>query len=203
MHANKGQLTNFRFKSLTSTDGSATITQTATTVDVSSMGGVPSDPLNTTDGNATVLQFNGGYPTPGTDKTWFFEIKALGVATTGEKQAFKIEGVVTNVGGSLSLVGTNTKIDLQRSTSDLAVAVWDPMTAYNQNDFVEYELNTYTANTSVNAGQLSPDQNASWTLAYSGWNVNAEIIGNTFRVRAKGSAGKNVTWSAAISFIEA
>ena len=33
--------------------------------------------------------------------------------------------------------------------------------------------------------------------------ANAEIIANQFRVRAKGSSGKTVTWSAAISFIEA
>ena len=195
---------NFAFKSITSTDGTVTITNTATTVDISNMGGVPSDPLTTTDGTATILQFNGGTPEPASDKTWFFEVRALGVATTGEKQAFKVEGLVTNTGGNLSLVGTPIKIDYQRSgTSDLGVAPWDAMASYNLGDVVEYELNTYTANTAISGGELSPDQNSNWTVSYTGWNVNAEIIANQFRVRAKGSTGKNVTWSSAITFIEA
>ena len=195
---------NFKFKSLTSTDGTALITQTATTVDISSMGGIPSDPLNTTDGTATVLQFNGGTPEPASDKTWFFEVRALGIAASGEKQAFKVEGLVTNTSGNLSLVGTPIKIDYQRGgTSDLGVDVWDPMASYLLGDLVEYELNTYTANTAISGGALSPDQNSDWTVSYTGWNVNAEIIGNQFRVRAKGSTGKSVTWSSAISFIEA
>tara|TARA_B100001094_G_scaffold259111_1_gene259178 strand:+ start:1214 stop:3742 length:2529 start_codon:yes stop_codon:yes gene_type:complete len=195
---------NFAFKSITSTDGTVTITNDTNTVNLSNMGGVPSDALQTTDGTATVLQFNGTTPEPASNKTWFFEVKALGVATTGEKQAFKVEGLVTNVAGNLSLVGTNIKIDYQRSgTSDLGIASWDPMASYNTSDTVEYELNTYTASTAISGGALSPDQNSDWTLAYSGWNVNAEIIANTFRVRAKGSTGKTVTWSAAISFIEA
>ena len=199
---------NFTFKSVTSTDGTVKITNTATTVDVSSMGGIPSDALSTSDGTATVLQFNGTTPEPATNKTWFFEVKALGVASSGEKQAFKVEGVVTNTGGNLSLVGTNVKIDYQRSTSDLGIAQWDAMASYIAGDTVEFDLNTYTANNNISGGypavNQSPDlDSTNWTLAYSGWNVNAEIIANTFRVRAKGSTGKNVTWSAAISYIEA
>tara|TARA_X000001036_G_scaffold438354_1_gene485943 strand:- start:1374 stop:3926 length:2553 start_codon:yes stop_codon:yes gene_type:complete len=200
---------NFSFKSITSTDGTVTITDTATTVDVSSMGGIPSDPLQTTDASATILQFNGTTPEPATGKTWFFEIKTLGVATTGEKQAFKIEGLVTNSGGNYSLIGTNIKIDLQKSgTADIGVTPWDSMASYNQGDTVEFELNTYTANNAITGGypnnNLDPAQDSTnWTLAYSGWNVSAEIIANQFRVRAKGATGKTVTWSAAISFIEA
>jgi hypothetical protein len=200
---------NFAFKSITSTDGTVTITNTATTVDVSSMGGIPSDPLNTTDGTATVLQFNGTTPEPASNKTRFFEVRALGVATTGEKQAFKVEGVVTNVAGNLSLVGTPIKLDYQRGgTADLGVATWDAMASYNPGDTVEHDLNTYTANNAISGGypnnNLSPDQDTTnWTVAYTGWNVNAEVIANQFRVRAKGSTGKSVTWSAAITFIEA
>jgi hypothetical protein len=200
---------NFAFKSITSTDGTVTITNDANTVNLSSMGGVPSDPLQTTDGTATILQFNGTTPEPASDKTWFFEVRALGVATTGEKQAFKIEGLVTNVGGNLSIIGTNIKIDYQRTgTSDVGVAQWDSMASYNQGDTVEFDLNTYTANNNISGGypnvNLDPAQDSTnWTLAYSGWNINAEIIANQFRVRAKGSSGKTVTWSAAISYIEA
>ena len=74
------------------------------------MGGVPSDPLQTTDGTATILQFNGTTRTS-IRQNMVLEVRALGVATTGEKQAFKIEGLVTNVGGTLSIIGTNIKID--------------------------------------------------------------------------------------------
>ena len=173
------------------------------------MGGVPSDPLQTTDGTATILQFNGTTPEPASDKTWFFEVRALGVATTGEKQAFRVEGLVTNVAGTLSIIGTPIKVDYQRTgTSDVGVAPWDSQASYNQGDTVEFDLNTYTANNAISGGypnvNLDPAQDSTnWTLAYSGWNVNAEIIANQFRVRAKGSSGKTVTWSAAISFIEA
>ena len=158
--------------------------------------------MQTTDGTATVVQFNSTTPSPATDKTWFFEVKALGVATSGEKQAFKVEGIVTNTGGNYSLVGTNVKIDYQRSTSDIGVAVWDPMATYNQSDTVEYDLNTYTASTAISGGALSPDQNSDWTLAYSGWNTSADIIGNTFRIRVKGSTGKTVNWKATLSHLE-
>ena len=200
---------NFAFKSITSTDGTVTITNDANTVNLSSMGGIPSDPLQTTDGSATILQFNGTTPEPTSGKTWFFEVRALGVATTGEKQAFKIEGLVTNTSGTLSIVGTPIKIDYQRTgTSDVGVASWDSQSSYNQGDTVEFDLNTYTANNNISGGypnvNLDPAQDTTnWTLAYSGWTVSAEIIANTFRVRAKGSAGKTVTWSAAISFIQA
>ena len=193
---------NFQFKTITSTDSSVTITNNTDTIDLSSGGGVGSDALQTTDGTATVVQFNSTTPSPATDKTWFFEVKALGVATSGEKQAFKVEGIVTNTGGNYSLVGTNVKIDYQRSTSDIGVAVWDPMATYNQSDTVEYDLNTYTASTAISGGALSPDQNSDWTLAYSGWNTSADIIGNTFRIRVKGSTGKTVNWKATLSHLE-
>ena len=198
---------NFGFKSITSSDGSVTITDSTNTIDIQTTGAIESDALQTTDGTATVVQFNGATPSPATDKTWFFEIRALGVAVSGEKQAFKVEGLVTNVAGNFSLVGTNAKIDYQRSTSDLGVAEWDAMATYNASDTVEYDLNTYTANNSISGGypnnNLSPDQDTTnWTLLYSGWNVNANIIANQFRVRVKGSVGKTVNWKSSISFLE-
>ncbi len=199
---------NFQFKSITSSDNSVTITSNTDTVDLSANAGLSSDALQTTDGTATIVQFGGTTPSPSTGKTWFFEVKALGVATSGEKQAFKVEGVVTNTSGNFSLVGTNLKIDYQRSTSDIASVAWDTNASYTAGDVVEYELNTYTANTNILGPypntNLSPDQDTTnWTVAYTGWNVNAEIIANTFRVRVKGSTGKTVNWKATLNFIEA
>ena len=53
------------------------------------------------------------------------------------------------------------KIEKQvRVFEDIGVALWDPMSSYSANDIVEYDLNTYTANTSINGGEASPDQNA-------------------------------------------
>ena len=189
----------FQFRTITSSDNSVTVTQGTDTIDISSDPDVlKSDNAQTTNGTATALQFNSAYPEPGTGKTWFFNLHALGVATSGEKQAFKVEGVVTNAGGTKSLVGTNNKVDYQRSgTADLAQTPWDPMNSYNASDVVEYDLNTYTANNTISASgtNLDPAQDTTnWTVTYTGWNVSADIIANNFRVRVKGSTGKTVNW---------
>ncbi len=189
----------FQFRTLTSTDNSVTITQGTDTVDLSGDPDVlTSGSTQTTDGTALAVQFNSTYPEPAANKTWFFEMRVLGVATTGEKQAFKLEGVVTDSSGSKSLVGTNNKVDYQRSgTADLAQTPWDPMSSYNTSDVVEYDLNTYTANNAINAtgNNLDPAQDTTnWTVTYTGWNVSAEVIANAFRVRVKGQTGKTVNW---------
>ena len=199
---------NFQFRTITSSDGTITVTQNTDTVDLS---GDPdlftSDAAQTTDGTATGVTFNGSIPEPATDKTWFFEVRAIGVATSGEKQAFKVEGVVTNASGTKSLVGTNAKVDYQRSTSDTAQALWDPMSSYNIGDVVEYDLNIYEAQNTITGGHLSnnldPAQDTTnWTATYVGWNVNAEVVGNSFRVRVKGSAGKTVNWKVRFTKVE-
>ena len=126
---------------------------------------------------------------------------ALGVATSGERQAFEVKGVVE--GTTPSLVGTNAKVDYQRSTTDVGVALWDPMASYVSGDIVEYDLNTYTANVAnISGGAASPDTNSDWTVTYTGWNVNAEVIGGAFRIRVKGSSGKTVNWNVRLTFLE-
>ena len=185
-----------------------TVTQNTDTIDISGDSDLfISDAAQTTDATATGLQFNGSIPEPSTGKTWFFEVRAIGVATSGEKQAFKVEGVVTNASGTKSLVGTNAKVDYQRSTSDTAQALWDPMSSYNSGDVVEYNLNIYEAQNTITGGylsnNLSPDQDSTnWTATYTGWNVNAEVIGGAFRVRVKGSAGKTVNWKVRFTKVE-
>mgnify|MGYP001223771512 CR=1 FL=1 len=199
----------FQFRTITSSDSTLTVTQNTDTIDIKGDGDVlKSDAAQTTDATATALTFNSGVPEPATGKTWFFELRAIGVATSGEKQAFKVEGVVTNNAGTKSLVGTNAKVDYQRSTTDAAVsALWDPMASYSTGDVVEYDLNLYTAQYNVTGGHLSnnlsPDQDSyNWTATYTGWNVNAEVIGGAFRVRVKGSAGKTVNWKVRFTKIE-
>tara|TARA_B100000963_G_scaffold1722_1_gene1286 strand:+ start:10538 stop:13078 length:2541 start_codon:yes stop_codon:yes gene_type:complete len=197
----------FQFRTITSADNSVTVTQGTDTIDLSSDPDVlVSGSTQTTDGTALAVQFNSAYPEPAANKTWFFEMRALGVATSGEKQAFKVEGVVTDSSGTKSIVGTNSKVDYQRSgTADLAQTPWDPMSSYNANDVVEFDLNTYTANNAINAtgNNLDPAQDTTnWTVTYTGWNVSAEVIANAFRVRVKGQTGKTVNWKVRITKIE-
>ena len=197
----------FQFRTITSSDNTITVTQNADTVDLSSDPDVlKSDNSQTINATATALQFNSAYPEPATGKTWFFNLHAIGVAVSGEKQAFKVEGVVTNTGGTKSLVGTNSKVDYQRSgTADLSPTPWDAMSSYNANDVVEYDLNTYTANNTISASgtNLDPAQDTTnWTVTYTGWNVSADIVSNAFRVRVKGSTGKTVNWKVRFTKIE-
>lgn len=192
---------NFQFRSITSTDGSLTVTQNADTIDISADPDTLKTTAQTTDGTAVAVQFNSAFPAPATGKTWFFSIMALGVATSGERQAFEVKGVVE--GTTPSLVGTNAKVDYQRSTTDVGVALWDPMASYVSGDIVEYDLNTYTANVAnISGGAASPDTNSDWTVTYTGWNVNAEVIGGAFRIRVKGSSGKTVNWNVRLTFLE-
>ena len=79
------------------------------------------------------------------------------------------------------------------------------MSSYNANDVVEYDLNTYTANNTISASgtNLDPAQDSTnWTVAYTGWNVSADVIGGNFRVRVKGTTGKTVNWKVRFTKIE-
>ena len=81
------------------------------------------------------------------------------------------------------------------------------MSSYNSGDVVEYNLNIYEAQNTITGGylsnNLSPDQDSTnWTATYTGWNVNAEVIGGAFRVRVKGSAGKTVNWKVRFTKVE-
>ena len=192
---------NFEYKTLTSTDGSVAITANTDTVDLSADPNVLKATAQTTDSTATPIQFNGAFPAPATGKTWFFAVMALAVSTAGRRQAFEVKGVVE--GTTPSLVGTNSKIDYQRSTADIGVDLWDPMASYVIGDVVEYDLNTYTANANITGPAAAPDVNTDWTVTYTGWNVNAEVIGGVFRIRVKGDASDTTNWTLRLTFLEA
>ena len=193
---------NFEFRTLTSTDNSVSFTQNADTIDISGDPNVKKTAITTTGSGATAIQVNGVYPEPASGKTWFFTAFAIGRATTGQVQAFKIEGLADNQTGTTSIVGnTVMKTDYQRSTADTVQAIWDPLTAYVTNDSVEYDGNIYQANTNVASGELSPDQNANWSVTYTGWNFSAEID-NGLKFKVKGDATANVSWDVRITFLE-
>ena len=73
------------------------------------------------------------------------------------------------------------------------------MASYNQGDTVEFDPNTYTANNNISGGYPKcklgscTRSTRNWTLAYSGWNVNADHCKPT--VLELKDPGKNVTWS--------
>lgn len=193
---------NFEFRTLTSSDSSVVITQNADTIDLSGDPNVKKTQVTTTGSGATAIQVNGVYPEPASGKTWFFTAFAIGRATTGQVQAFKIEGLADNQTGTTSIVGnTVMKTDYQRSTADTVQAIWDPLTAYVTNDSVEYDGNIYQANTNVASGELSPDQNANWSVTYTGWNFSAEID-NGLKFKVKGDATANVSWDVRITYLE-
>ena len=194
---------NFEFKTLISSDASISFTQNADTVDISGDPNVRKTSVQTTSGTATAIQVNGAYPEPASGKTWFFTAFALGRASTGQVQSFKIEGLVDNQTGTPTIVGNSImKTDYQRSTADIATALWDPMASYNATDAVEYDGNLYEANTNISPGAASPDSNSDWTVTYTGWNFTAEIDSGAFRVKVKGDVTAAVDWNVRFTFLE-
>ena len=193
---------NFEFRTLTSSDSSVVITQNTDTIDLSGDPNVKKAQVATTGNIAVSVLVNGDYPEPASGKTWFFTAYAIGRATTGQVQAFKIEGLADNQTGITSIVGnTVMKTDYQRSTADTVQAIWDPLTAYVTNDSVEYDGNIYEANTNVASGELSPDQNANWTVIYTGWNFSAEIDSG-LKFKVKGDATSSISWNVRITYLE-
>jgi hypothetical protein len=65
--------------------------------------------LQTTNSLVETVKFNNVIQQPAADKTWFFTIDALaGDAAGSTRRVFKVEGVVRNQSGTLSVVGANT-----------------------------------------------------------------------------------------------
>jgi len=195
---------NFEFKTLVSTDNSITFTQNTDTVDISGDPNVKKTAVTTSGPGATAIQVNGVYPEPAAGKTWFFTGFAIGRASTGQVQAFKIEGLADNQTGTPVIVGnTIMKTDYQRNTADAVAAIWDPLSNYATNDSVEYDGNIYEANTNISGGAASPDQNSDWTVTYTGWNFTAEIDGGGLRFKVKGdTTAPSVAWDVRITFLE-
>jgi hypothetical protein len=195
---------NFEFRTLVSTDNSITFSQTADTVDISGDPNVKKTTTSTSGSGATAIQVNGVYPEPATGKTWFFTGIAIGRASTGQVQAFKIEGLADNQTGTPTIVGnTIMKTDYQRNTADAVQTLWDPLSSYATNDLVEYDGNIYEASTNISGGAASPDTNSDWTLYYSGWNFTAEIDAGGLRFKVKGDGtAPSVSWDVRITFLE-
>ena len=64
--------------------------------------------LQTTNSLVETVKFSNVIQQPGANKTWFFTIDALaGDALGSTRRVFKVEGVVENQSGTLSVVGTN------------------------------------------------------------------------------------------------
>jgi hypothetical protein len=201
----KSRLVNdLQFKTLTNVNNNLSITQTTDTVNID-LPGVRTTTLQTSDGVATNVTFNGSILQPATDKTWFYELYVLAGDGATTKRAWKLQGVVQNNTGVASLVGAVNRIDYQRGTQDVLETPWIPGSSYNQNDIVEHNLIIYTANTNISAGSASsyapPDTNSDWTVTYLGWNVDTIISGTDFLIRVRGDSS-TVNWSIKLEYVE-
>lgn len=194
----------FQFKTLVG-DGNIRVTDTGNTVTITDDGGTQKTSLGTSGAVASQVLFNGVGPTPDTNESWFFEVKAIGInPSTRETRIFKIEGAVQNVAGTTALVGTPVKTDYQRSTPDTNYDLWDPSQTYQAGDIIEYDLKLYqvAATETVSPWENDPLNNIKWTLYYDGWNVTAQVVNNTFQVRAKGEAGADVNWKVSLNVLD-
>ena len=55
---------------------------------------------------------------PDVDEAWYFDVRFIGRQASGTLQnAFKVEGVADNTGGTLSIIGTNAKTTYQNSAT--------------------------------------------------------------------------------------
>ena len=201
----KSRLVNdLQFKTLTNINSNLTITQTADTINID-LPGTRTTTLQTSDGIATTVTFNGSILQPATDRTWFYELYVLAGDGGTTKRAWKLQGVVQNNTGVASLVGAVNRIDYQRGTQDILETPWVSGSSYNQNDVVEHNLIIYTANTNISAGSVSsytsPDANSDWTVSYLGWNASTDITGTDFLIKVRGDSS-TVNWSIKLEFIE-
>jgi hypothetical protein len=193
-----------RFKSLTS-NGGITLTDNGDSINISG-GDVYDTILTTTDNSPVQVLFDGVSIQPESGKTWFYRIEALAAgATSTDRQAFKIEGVVQNNGGNISLVGTPNRTDYQRSTFDTYSDEWDVNETYNAGSIVEYDLNLYQVDVgqTVNPQEDPPDINSKWIIYYDGWNTTSSVVGTpaSFQIRVKGQTDRTINWRVRLSFI--
>lgn len=189
---------NLEYKSLTSSNNIA-VTDNGDSINISSLNNETFLTAATTDGTSTLVNI----PPMPANKSWFFTFLVLARSGTTNR-AWKLEGVVQDLGGTQSIVGSVIKSDYQRSnTGDLSLDPWDPMTAYVAGDKVEYDLVEYTAQNNVQS-TTSPDQDTiNWTATYTGWNVTVSVNGSgQLEYRIKGATGENVNWSVKYVYIE-
>jgi hypothetical protein len=205
---------NFQLKSITTaTSGNITITNNADTIDISGDPRIKYATLTTlADGSFNTVQFEGNIAQPAVGKTWMFTVHALAGDPATTRRGWKLEGMVQNVGGTPTLIGSVARTDYQRQTPDYNVTAWTPITNYNIGDIIEHDLILYRAinNISSSSGAAyytSPDQNSTppgndWEVEYTGWNVAARVVGSDFVIQVKGDTLTTVNWSMKLEFIE-
>ncbi len=194
---------NLELKTLTSSNN-ITITNTDTTVNIAGDERIHYARIITSDNIPNIVS---SLPSLPLNTTWFFTIKVL-AGRDSTKRAWKLEGVVQDVNGTQTLVGPTggsrvvTKTDFQRNTTDVeGLNTWQPNRSYLLNDKVEYNLIEYTA-TADNSGYVTPDLSPNWIPTYTGWNVEADIIGGNFVIRVRGATSETVNWSIKLEFVD-
>lgn len=111
---------NLEFRSITAGAG-IVVSQNANDVEISASGSGYSGTTTTSDATATEVLFSGVRRTPGNNKTWFFEVTAVANRTgTNDATAIRIEGLVDNASGAVTIVGTTGNKTIYNSTAATA-----------------------------------------------------------------------------------
>ena len=109
----------FQFRTLTAGSG-VTLTQNVDTIEISSSGSGTSYTGTTTTNSATAAEvlFSGLRRTPGSNKVWFFEITAVANRqSSSDATAIRLEGIIDNTGGAVTIVGTAGNKTIYNSTA--------------------------------------------------------------------------------------
>jgi hypothetical protein len=111
---------NLEFRSITAGAG-MTVTQNANDIEIATSGSGYSGTVSTTNATPTEVLFSGVRRTPGSNKTWFVEITAVANRTgTNDATAIRIEGLVDNATGAVTIVGTSGNKTIYNSTAATA-----------------------------------------------------------------------------------
>ena len=106
-----------QFRGITAGDNISLVQNTndvVITADLSDYNGT----VATTDTTLTEVLFNGTRPTPGSGNAWFFEVVATAKRTNGTGvTAIKIEGLIDNTAGTVTIAGTLGNKTIYNSTA--------------------------------------------------------------------------------------
>ena len=107
----------FEFRALTPGNGIA-LTQSTTEIEIAVDGTGASGTVFTSNATLTEVLFNGVRMTPASNKTWFFTITAVANRSTiSDATAIKIEGLIDNNSGTVTIVGTAGNKTVYNSTA--------------------------------------------------------------------------------------
>lgn len=110
----------FEFKSIVAGDN-ISVADSADEVTITADIDQFKNSIQTTNATATEILFDGGRQTPASNKTWFVTVTAVANrSSSSDATAIKIEGIVDNNAGTVSIVGTVGNKTVYNSTAGTA-----------------------------------------------------------------------------------